>query len=159
MERWFTKQFRERAPETVAWLREMFAATPLDGYLACGEAVRDMDHRDLLPKIRAPTLVIAGKYDPATPPEANEYIKNHIPGARSRVARRRAYFQRRAGGRLHECGAGVLARRIEASVAKSIIAAQRPIPPLIRRALLDIRAVKSSILERNVLRIGDVFAL
>jgi hypothetical protein len=31
--------------------------------------------------------------------------------------------------------------------------------PLIRRALLEIRAVKSSILERNVLRIGDVFAL
>ena len=33
-------------------------------------------------KIKAPTLVIAGKHDPATPPEANEYIKNHIPGAR-----------------------------------------------------------------------------
>jgi hypothetical protein len=31
--------------------------------------------------------------------------------------------------------------------------------PLIRRPLLEIRAVKSSILERNVLRIGDVFAL
>jgi hypothetical protein len=31
--------------------------------------------------------------------------------------------------------------------------------PLIRRALLDIRAVKSSILERNSLRIGEVFAL
>jgi hypothetical protein len=31
--------------------------------------------------------------------------------------------------------------------------------PLIRRALLDIRVVKSSILERKVLRIGDVFAL
>jgi 3-oxoadipate enol-lactonase len=85
MERWFTTQFRERAPEKVAWLREMFAATPLDGYLACGEAVRDMDHRDLLPKIKAPTLVVAGKYDPATPPEANEYIKNHIPGARYTV--------------------------------------------------------------------------
>jgi hypothetical protein len=27
------------------------------------------------------------------------------------------------------------------------------------RALLDVRVVKSSILERNVLRIGDVFAL
>jgi len=85
MERWFTKQFREGAPETVDWLREMFAATPLDGYLGCGEAVRDMDHRDLLPKIKAPTLVVAGKYDPATPPEANEYIKNHIPGARYTV--------------------------------------------------------------------------
>jgi 3-oxoadipate enol-lactonase len=44
-----------------------------------------MDHRDLLPKIKAPTLVVAGKYDPATPPEANEYIKNHIPGARYTV--------------------------------------------------------------------------
>src|SRR6266545_1924519 len=31
--------------------------------------------------------------------------------------------------------------------------------PLIQRALLEIRAVKSSILERNCLRIGDVFAL
>jgi hypothetical protein len=31
--------------------------------------------------------------------------------------------------------------------------------PLVRRAVLDIRAVKSSILERNVLRIEDVFAL
>ena len=59
----------------------MFAATPLEGYLACGAAVRDMDHRELLPKISAPTLVIAGKHDPATPPEANEYISKHIPRA------------------------------------------------------------------------------
>ena len=82
MERWFTKGFRERSPDAVAWLQAMFAATPLEGYIACGEAVRDMDHRELLPKIKAPTLVIAGKHDPATPPEANEYITNHIPGAR-----------------------------------------------------------------------------
>jgi 3-oxoadipate enol-lactonase len=81
MERWFTKGFRERSPDRVAWLQEMFAATPLEGYLACGAAVRDMDQRDLLPKVMAPTLVVAGKHDPATPPEANEYIKNHIPGA------------------------------------------------------------------------------
>src|SRR5512138_889267 len=66
MERWFTKGFRERAPDRVAWLQEMFAATPLEGYIACGEAVRDMDQRDLLPKINAPTLVVAGKHDPAT---------------------------------------------------------------------------------------------
>jgi 3-oxoadipate enol-lactonase len=114
MERWFTKQFRERAPETVTWLREMFAATPLDGYLACGEAVRDMDHRDLLPKIKAPTLVVAGKYDPATPPEANEYIKNHIPGARYTV--------------LEAAHISNVEQQIEASVANSIIAALRPIP-------------------------------
>ena len=52
MERWFTKGFRERSPDRVAWLQEMFAATPLEGYLACGEAVRDMDQRDLLPRRR-----------------------------------------------------------------------------------------------------------
>ena len=82
MTRWFTKGFLERAPQTVARIQEMFAATPLEGYLACGAAVRDMDHRELLPKISVPTLVIAGKHDGATPPEANEYISKHIAGAK-----------------------------------------------------------------------------
>jgi 3-oxoadipate enol-lactonase len=82
MARWFTRGFIERAPQTVARIQEMFAATPLEGYLACGAAVRDMDHRELLPRIKAPTLVIAGKHDGATPPEANEYISKHIPGAK-----------------------------------------------------------------------------
>jgi len=81
MERWFTKGFRERSPETIARMVEMFVATPLEGYIGCGEAVRDMDHRELLPKIKAPTLVIIGKHDPATTPEAGEYIRSHIPGA------------------------------------------------------------------------------
>src|SRR5436305_220057 len=39
MERWFTKGFRERAPQTIAAVKEMFAATPLEGYLGCGAAV------------------------------------------------------------------------------------------------------------------------
>lgn len=82
MARWFTKGFLERAPQAVAPIQDMFAATPLEGYLACGAAVRDMDHRELLPKIKVPTLVIAGKHDGATPPEANEYISRHIPGAK-----------------------------------------------------------------------------
>ena len=82
MARWFTKGFLEREPQKVAGIQAMFAATPLEGYLACGAAVRDMDQRELLPRIKAPTLVIAGKHDGATPPEANEYISNHIPGAK-----------------------------------------------------------------------------
>jgi len=81
MERWFTKGFRERAPQLVERIKDMYTATPLEGYLGCAAAVRDMDHRELLPKIRAPTLVIAGKHDPATVPEANEYISKHIAGA------------------------------------------------------------------------------
>jgi 3-oxoadipate enol-lactonase len=82
MARWFTKGFLERSPDKVARIQAMFAATPLEGYLACGAAVRDMDQRALLPKVKAPTLVIAGSQDGATPPEANKYIADNIPGAK-----------------------------------------------------------------------------
>ena len=81
MARWFTPGFLQRSPEVVAPIQAMFAATPLEGFLASGAAIRDMDHRALLPKITAPTLVIAGRHDGATPPEANEYISQNIPGA------------------------------------------------------------------------------
>ena len=81
MERWFTKDFRQRAPDTIARMTEMFLSTPREGYLGCCEAIRDMDHRDLLPGITAPTLVIAGRYDPATTVEQAEYIRRRIPGA------------------------------------------------------------------------------
>jgi 3-oxoadipate enol-lactonase len=85
MERWFTKGFRERSPQAMAKMREMFLATDIEGYIGCGEAIRDMDHRPLLSKITVPTLVIAGKYDPATTLEAGEFIQTHIPGAKIAV--------------------------------------------------------------------------
>ena len=85
MERWFTKAFRERSPQAIARIRDMFLATNVDGYVACGEAIRAMDHRALLPKINAPTLVIAGRYDPATTLEAGEFIAQHMPNARLAV--------------------------------------------------------------------------
>ena len=85
MERWFTKGFRDSAPDAIARMKTMFCATKVEGYIGCGYAIRDMDHRPLLPKISAPTLVIAGRHDPATTLEAGEYIKQHIPGARIAV--------------------------------------------------------------------------
>ena len=85
MERWFTKEFRDRSPQAMARMREMFVATNVEGYIGCGEAIRDMDLRPILAKIGAPTLVIAGKYDPATPLEGNEFIRAHIPGAKIAV--------------------------------------------------------------------------
>ena len=81
MERWFTKSFRERSPQVMARIREMFLATNPEGYIACGEAIRDMDQRPLLAKITRPTLVIAGRHDPATTLQAGEFIAEHIPGA------------------------------------------------------------------------------
>jgi 3-oxoadipate enol-lactonase len=66
-------------------MKTMFVATNVEGYIGCGEAIRDMDHRPLLARIGAPTLVIAGKQDPATPLEGNEFIRQHIPGAKIAV--------------------------------------------------------------------------
>jgi 3-oxoadipate enol-lactonase len=85
MERWFTKGFRERAPKAIARMKEMMLKTPLEGYVGCGEAVRDMDHREIIRKITAPTLVIAGRYDPATTVEAGEFLRDRIPGAKLAV--------------------------------------------------------------------------
>jgi 3-oxoadipate enol-lactonase len=78
---WFTKSFHERAPQTVARMREMLLASPPEGYIACCEAVRDMDHREILSKIKAPTLIIAGRHDPGINLETAEFIKSRINGA------------------------------------------------------------------------------
>lgn len=82
LERWFTKEFRERAPKTLLRMRELFVATPVKGYVACVEAIRDMDLREALGKIKAPTLVIAGRYDPATTVPMAEAICAGIPHAK-----------------------------------------------------------------------------
>jgi 3-oxoadipate enol-lactonase len=78
---WFSQDFRARAPAAVAPLKAMLAATPMEGYIACCEAIRDMDHRDLLPRITAPTLIIAGRQDQATPVVAAQFILGRIAGS------------------------------------------------------------------------------
>lgn len=80
--RWFTPRFVASAPATVAALRARLLATPVAGYVACCEAIRDMDQRASVAAIAAPTLVIAGTADPATPPAAAADLVRSIPGAR-----------------------------------------------------------------------------
>lgn len=80
--RWFTPRFRAALPAKVAPYRAMIAACPAEGYAGCCEAIGAMDLRDDLPRIVAPTLVIAGADDPATPPEHGERIHAGISGSR-----------------------------------------------------------------------------
>jgi 3-oxoadipate enol-lactonase len=82
MERWFTKDFRERAPDQIAMMRDMFLRTPVEGFLGCCAAIRDMDLRGTHERITAPTLVIVGSRDPATPPAAGEEIQRRVKGAK-----------------------------------------------------------------------------
>src|SRR5262249_31337693 len=78
---WLSADFREREPQITANLKAMLQASPVQGYLACCEALSTLDQRELLPNIQSPTLVIAGRHDMATPIEAGELIRSRIPGA------------------------------------------------------------------------------
>lgn len=82
IERWFTPDFRKRQPAVVARVREMLLTTPPAGYAGCSAALRDMDERAGISEIKSPTLVIAGKHDPATPPESGEFIASRIKDAK-----------------------------------------------------------------------------
>jgi 3-oxoadipate enol-lactonase/4-carboxymuconolactone decarboxylase len=81
MGRWFTPEGRAREAATVAAMRDRFVAVAPAGYAVACAAIRDMDLRSELPKIAAPTLVIAGAKDPATPPKDGEEIASLVPGA------------------------------------------------------------------------------
>jgi 3-oxoadipate enol-lactonase len=63
----------------------MVAATPAIGYAGACAAIEEMDLRPVLPGITAPTLVVAGADDPATPPEHGAAIAAAVPGARLEV--------------------------------------------------------------------------
>lgn len=82
MERWFTADFRAKAPQAIARMKEIFLTTSKDGYVACCQGIRDMDFRASNPSIKASTLVIVGAQDPATPPAQGEAIAAQIPGAK-----------------------------------------------------------------------------
>jgi 3-oxoadipate enol-lactonase len=69
--RWFTA---EAQPGDVARCRAMLEATPAEGYAGCCEALAEWDFRPRLGEIKAPTLVLAGAEDPASPPDHGEEI-------------------------------------------------------------------------------------
>jgi len=82
MPRWFTDGFRAREPQTVEQFRAMVAACPAAGYLSCCAALRDEDLREAISAIRGPVLCVAGRSDPATPPEALQFIHDRIAGSK-----------------------------------------------------------------------------
>jgi 3-oxoadipate enol-lactonase len=90
--RWFTPAFRDRDPATVAAFVTMVGGTAPEGYAGCCEAIGTMDLRPVLPSIKAPTRVIAGAEDPATPPWHGAMIASAIGSADLRVIRGAAHL-------------------------------------------------------------------
>ncbi|NUP77273.1 MAG: 4-carboxymuconolactone decarboxylase [Nonomuraea sp.] len=72
--RWFA------GPADQALLDDLAAADPA-GYAACCDALAGYDLRTELSGITAPTLILAGRDDPATPPAHARELADGIPGA------------------------------------------------------------------------------
>jgi 3-oxoadipate enol-lactonase len=80
--RWFTPGFHARSPDTIRDMRRMLVETSVEGYAACCAAIRDADLREVLSRIQARTLVIAGTHDAATPPADGRFVAEKVQGAR-----------------------------------------------------------------------------
>jgi 3-oxoadipate enol-lactonase len=82
---WLTPAFAARHSDVRRDLRAMLTATSADGYASCCGAIERMDLRGDLRSITAPTLIISGSQDPATPCERQEEIAAAISGARHEI--------------------------------------------------------------------------
>ncbi|WP_230993760.1 bifunctional 3-oxoadipate enol-lactonase/4-carboxymuconolactone decarboxylase PcaDC [Streptomyces endocoffeicus] len=76
---WFSRDFA-RTPVGAALIEDL-RATDRAGYAACCDALAAYDMTADLEKITAPTLVVAGRDDPATPPSHARHIADAVPGA------------------------------------------------------------------------------
>jgi 3-oxoadipate enol-lactonase len=85
VDRWLTPGFAAEHPQERSKLRAMLEAADPEGYAACCGAIERMDLRADLGRITAPTLVISGAEDLATPVEHQRLIAEAIPGARHEI--------------------------------------------------------------------------
>lgn len=67
LERWFTPGFRQAQPATVATFESTLMRNDPAVYAALCRAIGEMDLRQDLPNISAPTLIVVGAEDIATP--------------------------------------------------------------------------------------------
>jgi 3-oxoadipate enol-lactonase/4-carboxymuconolactone decarboxylase len=83
MQRFFSSDTLTKQNPHVASIRSVFLGTDPVGYLGCCAALRDVNNGDLLRQIKAPTLVISGDRDVATPWTGHgERLAQEIAGAK-----------------------------------------------------------------------------
>ena len=92
IDRWFTASGQAGMAGDVAAVKAIVAATSAEGFCACAAAIRDMDQRESIQSITAPTLVIVGELDPGTPVSAAQTIHERIAGSELVVIPQAAHF-------------------------------------------------------------------
>lgn len=81
VDRWFSPSFPAAHPTEVRRLLDVFASNDLGSYAATCRALGAVDLRDHLHTITAPTVVVVGEDDQATPPDHARAIARSIRGA------------------------------------------------------------------------------
>jgi len=80
--RWFRPGFENSDPDVYHASELGIKQMSAQGYAGCCAVLRDADLRASVKEIVAPTLVIGGQYDLATPPEKTELLAAQIPAAK-----------------------------------------------------------------------------
>ena len=82
IDRWFSPRTVERDPESVQRVCDIFAATDSGAHAAACRALGGADARHLLGAVTAPTLVVVGSDDYATPVAMARELHDGIGGSR-----------------------------------------------------------------------------
>jgi len=80
-ERWFAPGFLDANPQAGGAELSRLVEVDDESYALCCEALAAFDAREAVRGIRSPTLIVAGEFDIATPPEQLEALAAAIPGA------------------------------------------------------------------------------
>ena len=81
--RWFTQDFVSNPANsaTMDKINGMVAATPLDGFIGCANALQNISYGDKLGRINVPTLFISGEHDPAANPSYMGPMQEAVAGS------------------------------------------------------------------------------
>ena len=83
--RFFSIGFAQDRPDRIANAKEMILRVSSAGYISCCAAIRDADHRSVVGRISAPTLILCGDVDVSTTVAEGEYLHGSIRN--SQIAR------------------------------------------------------------------------
>ncbi len=92
VDRWFGQRFRRVNPRAVSHVVDIFLQTSPEVHAKACFALGAFDNTALLPNITAPTLVVTGEDDDATPPNMGQRLGSEIAGGRFVMAKGLRHF-------------------------------------------------------------------
>jgi 3-oxoadipate enol-lactonase len=83
---------RDAPPEVIEWVTNELAAVPAKAYFEVARSIWNWDAEDRLREIDAPTLIIVGENDVATPPHFSQVLHEEIPDSKLVVVRGASHY-------------------------------------------------------------------